>query len=153
VEVWVEMCSESGAHRGSLKLSANKQRQNRNLRWLSTAATPTAIVQRVCRRHRRCVRSVGRWSRHVLRSLALFPVSQPPSSPILSKDTRASSTPPHRVAVLYDLLARANDGVSSNSTSMMGSLVRRSTLHLASAYEGCRGARPIWKSINTPQGL
>ena len=28
MEVWVEMCSESGAHRGSLKLSANKQRQN-----------------------------------------------------------------------------------------------------------------------------
>ena len=30
MEVWVEMCSERGVHRGSLKLSANKQEQNQN---------------------------------------------------------------------------------------------------------------------------
>ena len=69
------------------------------LRWLSTAVTPTAIIQRVCRRHRLCARSVGRWSRHVFRSLALFPMSPPPSSPILSKDTCAFSPPSH--SLLY----------------------------------------------------
>jgi hypothetical protein len=35
VEVWVEMCSESGVHRGSLKSSANKQKQNQNMSHVS----------------------------------------------------------------------------------------------------------------------
>ena len=54
------------------------------------------------------------------------------------------------IMCLCNWLARANDGVSSKSTSMMGWLVRRSTLHLASTYESSRGSR---KSIKTPQAL
>ena len=50
MEVWVEMCSESGVHRGSLKLSANKQKQNQSPRPphpltppFSWAKTPISI--------------------------------------------------------------------------------------------------------------
>ena len=56
MEVWVEMCSESGAHRGSLKLSANKQKQNQGC---APSEVPRALDD-ACTKHLLLAREIVR---------------------------------------------------------------------------------------------